>query len=52
MKNKNEKIEELIQEVKEDSFFSTSAATSVYEEYAKKNGFRLNPNRKVVERSG
>jgi len=49
MKNKNEKIEELIQEVKEDSFFSTSAATSVYEEYAKKNGFRLNPNRKVVE---
>jgi len=49
MKNKKEKIEELIQEVKEDSFFSTSAATSVYEEYAKKNGFRLNPNRKVVE---
>ncbi|GAH70615.1 unnamed protein product [marine sediment metagenome] len=33
--NKNEKIEELIKE---------------YEEYAEKNGFKLSPNREVVER--
>ena len=49
LRNENEKIKKLIQEVKEDSFFSTSAATSVYEEYAQKNGFSLNPNRKIVE---
>jgi len=47
--NDDDKIEKVIQEVKEDSFFSTSAATSVYEEYAEKNGFALNPNKKVVE---
>jgi len=34
MTNDNEKIEEIIRE---------------YEEYAKKNGFSLNPNKKVVE---
>jgi len=47
--NNNAKMEKLIQGVKEDSFFSTSTAVSVFKEYARENGFLLNPNRKVVE---
>jgi len=43
-------MEKLIQEVKEGSFFSTSSAISVYGEYARKNGFSLNPDREAVER--
>jgi len=54
LKNETERIEELIKEVEEDKSSSPSSLSlresSVYEEYAKKNGFKLNPNREVVER--
>ena len=48
-----ENIEKIIQEVEEDKSSSPPSLSlreiSVYQEYAKKNGFSLNPNRKIVE---
>ena len=48
------KIEKLTREVEEDKSSSPPSLSlresSVYEEYAKTNGFKLNPNREVVAR--
>ena len=53
LENEKDGVKKIIQEVEEDKSSSPPSLSlreiSVYEEYAKKNGFRLNPNRKVVE---
>ena len=54
LENEKDGVKKIIQEVEEDKSSSPPSLSlreiSVYEEYAKKNGFRLNPNRKMVER--